>query len=212
MSIPSLLRLAEHKALSSITLSGRVLDLGGDKNSEYLRFLQGTFTTTTLNMSEQARPDILHDLEKPLPVQDGEYDHALLMNVLEHVFEYRQLLQEAFRAVKTRGTVSILVPFLFPIHPSPQDYHRFTGSALQKELELAGATSISVVPLAGGVLRARYLLIDRLMPKPLRLISFYSCRYLIEFGEVILTLLSKMLGKKYQPETYALGYLARATK
>ncbi len=212
MSIPSLLRLAEHKALSSITLSGRVLDLGGDKNSEYLRFLQGTFTTTTLNMSEQARPDILHDLEKPLPVQDGEYDHALLMNVLEHVFEYRQLLQEAFRAVKTGGTVSILVPFLFPIHPSPQDYHRFTGSALQKELELAGATSISVVPLAGGVLHARYLLIDRLMPKPLRLISFYSCRYFIEFGEVILTLVSKMLGKKYQPDTYALGYLARATK
>lgn len=212
MSIPSLLRLAEHKALSSITLSGRVLDLGGDKNSEYLRFLQGHFTTTTLNMSEQARPDILHDLEKPLPVQDGEHDHALLMNVLEHVFEYRQLLREAFRAVKPGGSVTVLVPFLFPVHPSPQDYHRFTGSALQKELELVGAKDITVLPLAGGVLRVRYLMLDRLMPKPIRFISFYSCRYLVEFGEVLLSFVSKMLGKKYQSSTYALGYLVRATK
>ena len=37
-SVPSLLRLEEHRAFSNIALSGKVLDLGGDKNSEYTSF------------------------------------------------------------------------------------------------------------------------------------------------------------------------------
>lgn len=212
MSIPSLLRNAEHGALAKITLSGKVLDLGGDKNSEYLRFLKGSFSTTTLNMSEKAHPDILHDLEQKLPIGDNSYEHVLLMNVLEHVFEYRALLAESFRVVKPGGSVIVLVPFLFPVHPSPEDYHRFTDSVLRKELERVGAKKIVITPLACGVIRAQYLLLDRLLPKPLRLINFYTARYFVEFGERVLVLLSKTLRKKYQPETYALGYLAIGTK
>lgn len=130
MNIPSLLRVEEHNALAGITLSGRVLDLGGDKHSEYLRFFNGTFETTTLNLSEAVQPDIVHDLEQPLPIADGLYDHVLLINVLEHIFDYRALLRETVRVVKLGGSVVVVVPFLFPVHPSPNDYHRFTSSAL----------------------------------------------------------------------------------
>ena len=210
MHIPSLLRIEEHKALSGVTLSGRALDLGGDKNSEYLRFFRGTFDTTTLNFSPEARPDIVHDLEQTLPIKDGSYDHALLINVLEHIFDYRALLQEARRVVKPGGSIVIVVPYLFPVHPSPEDYHRFTASALKKELEVAGLRDIRVQALGGGVFAARYLLLDRLLPRPLRIISFYTARYAAYGLDAFLIALTRMLGKKYVPEDYALGYCAVA--
>lgn len=210
--IPSLLRLAEHRSLKTITLSGRVLDLGGDKNSEYLRFLKGDFTTTTLNMSERTRPDILHNLEEKLQITDGTFNHVLLMNVLEHVFEYRQLLEESVRVLTPGGSITILVPFLFPVHPSPEDYHRFTASALKSELERLSLRNISIEALSGGVIYAQFMLLDRLLPKPLRFINFYTGRYIAILSERALRAVARVFGKGYSPETYALGYLARAAK
>ncbi len=212
MGIPSLLRLEEHKALSAITLSGRVLDLGGDKNSDYLRFFRGQFKTTTLNFSEKTQPDIVHDLEQPLPVAGGSYEHVLLINVLEHIFEYRALLRESVRVLKMRGSIIILVPFLFPVHPSPEDYHRFTASALQRELELLGLQDISVTALGGGVFETRYLLLDRLLPKPLRALNFYICRYMAYGLDALAEAFARTFGKKYDKKDYALGYCAVARK
>jgi len=212
MNVPSLLRLEEHKALSDIELSGSVLDLGGEKNSEYLRFFRGQFETTTLNFSEKAQPDIQHDLETPLPVADNSYDHVLLVNVLEHVFEYRALLREAVRVLKPGGSIVVIVPFLFPIHPSPEDYHRFTSSALEMELSLAGLRAVSVRALGNGVFTSRYLLLDRLLPKPLRILNFYTCRYIASGLDVCMETVARALGKKYKKEEYALGYCAVARK
>jgi SAM-dependent methyltransferase len=212
MNTPSLLRLEEHRALSQMVLSGRVLDLGGDKKSNYLQFFQGRFETTTLNMSEDARPDIMHDLEKLLPIEDASYDHTLLINVLEHIFNYRALLGEAKRVTRSGGSVVIVVPFLFPVHPSPEDYHRFTASALQKECEALGLQVASIETLGRGVFSARYVLLDRLLPKPLRLLSFYTLRYITYGADALFASLAKALGKKYDPREYALGYCLVAHK
>lgn len=211
-SIPSLLRLEEHKALSSLTLSGNVLDLGGDKNAEYLHFFKGTFETTTVNFNEKARPDILHNLEEPLPVADSLYDHVVLCNVLEHIFEYRPLLREAVRVLKSGGSIIIIVPFLFPVHPSPQDYRRFSASALYKELEILGLQDISVRALGTGVFAARYVLLDRLLPRPLRLLHFYTCRYAVYGLDALMGVLARAGGKRYDRDEYALGYCATAKK
>lgn len=212
MDIPSLLRFEEHKALVQITLSGRVLDLGGDKNSEYLRFFKGTFETTTLNLSSKTRPDIVHDLEKPLPIADGSYDHVLLMNVLEHIFEYRALLQEAVRVLRPGGSIVLTVPLLYPFHASPGDYHRFTATMLEKELEKEGFVDIHIQSLGSGVFAARYLLLDRLIPRPLRVVNFYSCRYVVQALDRGVEGLSRFLGKKYDKADYALGHCVVAHK
>jgi SAM-dependent methyltransferase len=206
MTVPSLLRLEEHRALSQIELSGRVLDLGGDKKSGYLDLFKGQFEATTVNLNEGAQPDIIHDLEKPLPVADASYDHVLLINVLEHIFDYRALLSEAKRVTRPGGSIVIVVPFLFPVHPSPEDYHRFTASALRKECKAAGLKVISMEALGHGVFSARYVLLDRLLPKLLRMLSFYSVRYITYGVDALFTSLAKALGKKYDPREYALGY------
>lgn len=212
MGIPSLLRLEEHKALASVSLSGRVLDLGGDKNSEYLRFIGGNFETTSVNMSEDARPDIFHDLEKPLPLSDASYDHVLLINVLEHIFEYQALLSEACRVVRPGGSIVIVVPYLFPVHPSPDDFHRLTKTALERALQKAGFADSRITALGSGVFAAQYLLLDRLLPKPLRAVSFFTWRYVVRALDTLLVQIANLLGKHYLPEEYALGYCAVARK
>lgn len=212
MNVPSLLRLEEHRALSKITLTGKVLDLGGDKNSEYLTYCQGTFTTTTVNLDPKTRPDLVYDLEKPIPLESDSYNWAVLFNVLEHIFEYRILLKESVRVVRPGGSLLVVVPFLFPVHASPNDFHRFSASTLRKELEQLGMSDIEIMPLGRGVFSARYLLLDRLLPKPLRILSFYTLRFVSYGLDKIFALGANSIGKKYDPADYALGYCVTAKK
>jgi SAM-dependent methyltransferase len=212
MTIPTLLRRAECKALSTVTLSGEVIDLGGDKDAEYLSYIKGTFTVTALNIDPASKPDITHDLEQPMPIKDAQYDHALLMNVLEHMFKYRELLQETVRIIRPGGSIVVIVPFLFPIHPSPNDYWRFTQQTLQKEFELLSLSDISITPLGHGVFAARYVLLDRLLPNIVRAVNYYTFRYILQFLDTAFISLARVLGKKYIPSDYALGYMVVARK
>lgn len=210
-STPSLLRQAEHEALSRITLSGKVLDLGGENGAEYLSCMQGECAVTSVNL-EETKPDIVHDLEKPLSLPDASYDHVLLINVLEHIFNYRQLIAEAARVVAPGGSVVIAVPFLFPIHPSPHDYWRFTAEALEEECRRAGLRVETVTPLGRGVFSVRHLMLDRLLPGPIRFISHYTARYVTWVLDRVFSLLARLLGKRYSAAEYPLGYVVVAWK
>lgn len=212
MSIPSVLRLAEHRALSGVTLSGKVLDLGGTCGAEYHSFLKGTFDITTVNMDAHTAPDLLHDLEQPVPYPDASFHHVLLINVLEHIFNYRQLLGEATRIVKSGGSVIIVVPFLFPIHPDPHDFWRFSKETLEKECANAGLTIEKLMPLGSGVFSARHLFIARLMPGPIRFVLHYTFRYLATVLDSVFVHTAHLLGKQYAPTDYALGYGVVARK
>ncbi|HEY0010301.1 MAG TPA: methyltransferase domain-containing protein [Candidatus Paceibacterota bacterium] len=212
ITIPTLLRLAEHEALSKVRLTGDVVDLGGDARSGYRTYLTGEYRTTVVNLDHKARPDVVHDLEEPLPFPDGAFDHALLINVLEHVYGYRQLLGETARILKPGGSACIVVPFLFPVHPSPQDYWRFTKEALMRECAAAGFTVDRLTPLGKGLFAARYVMLDRLLPGPLRAITHYSLRYVSGLLDACFTALAHRLGKRYDPADYALGYFVHATR
>lgn len=211
-SIPSLLRTAEHAALARLTLSGKVLDLGGEKGSEYLSFIKGEFAVTTVNLDLDAAPDITHDLEKPLPISSASYDHVLLINVLEHIFDYQQLLNEAVRVVRPGGSIIIVVPFLFPIHPSPSDFWRFSGQTLERLLLSLGLESVRVHPLGSGVFSARYVMLDRLLPTPLRFLGYHTLRHVVSLADHVFVIVARVLGKKYRKEDYALGYLVKGRR
>lgn len=203
----TILRKAEYRSLSGIPLSGRVLDLGGSPGSEYHRLFTGDFSITTANLSPKA--DIVCDFEHPLPIESASYDAVLIINVLEHIFEYRQFLGEVARILRPGGTVIIVVPFLFPYHPSPDDFHRYTASALSRALVSAGLTDVRITPLGSGVCAARWVLIERLLPRPLQALSVIT-NPLTRVSDRLIVLLARLLGKKYQPSDYSLGYTAIA--
>lgn len=209
---PTLLRHAEHQALSQVILCGKVLDLGGDRRSGSRDFIKGEAEFTIVNMSPETKPDLIHDLEKPLPFPDTTFDGVLLLNVLEHIFNYQQLLAESARVLKPGGHVVIVVPFFFPVHPSPRDYWRFTGDALMKILADAGFKDITVTPLGSGVFSARYLALDRLMPGFIRFIGYYTFRYVALALDALFTATARALGKKYDSADYAIGFSVLARR
>jgi ubiquinone/menaquinone biosynthesis C-methylase UbiE len=54
--------------------------------------------------------DIVHDLKKPLPFKDAQFDLILCRNILEHIDDYISVLKECFRVLKKNGQIHIEVP------------------------------------------------------------------------------------------------------
>ncbi|MBP7741233.1 MAG: class I SAM-dependent methyltransferase [Candidatus Pacebacteria bacterium] len=206
----TLLRKAEHRALSRITLSGKVLDLGGDARSSYALTLAAEARVVTVNISTATGADIVANLEEPLPIPNDSYDHVLLMNVLEHVFEYRLLLDECARVLRPGGSIVIIVPYLFPYHASPSDFHRYSAEALNRALSSAGFTTVEIEPLGSGVFSARWLMLERLLPGRVQDFIAPGTHALASLADAVFTSLAHTLRKKYNPADYALGFCAVA--
>lgn len=206
----TILREAEHTALSHLTLSGKVLDLGGDTRSSYRTLFQGSYTLTTVNIDSRTHPDIVADLEKPLPIPDASYDGVLLINVLEHIFEYQTLLAECRRVLRPGGKLVMVVPYLFPYHPSPDDYYRYSISALRRML--SGFSEVTSTSLGSGVASVRWVLLERLLPGALQRGVGVIAHPLVRGMDALFTALARALNKKYDPSDYALGFVVAAEK
>lgn len=202
----SLFRLAYHKKLEGIALDGAVLDVGGTKNGYYQTLFPGDPAFTVMNISEQYGYDIKADAEKPFPIADASFDHVLLLNVLELLYDYETTLRECFRVLKTGGTVVCANPFLVQVHHNPDDYFRFTDKALKRMFEEAGFAVTSVEPLAYGAFSVAYHHTSWLLPSPLRALH----RWLSVAADGIL----KKLSNRYRvlSMNYPIGYFLVATK
>ncbi len=146
----SVIREEEYKALQQVSLDGVILDVGGGKKSEYHDLLKGDHTFYSINLYESAEPDAIVDIEYAFPLQSDTYDHAICMNVLEHVFEFENVIRETVRVIKKGGTIVIATPMLYKIHGSPDDYLRYTESALRRVAKKYNLSIKSIQPLGLG--------------------------------------------------------------
>lgn len=83
------------------------------------------------------RPDVYADAQS-LPFSDASVDHSLLLDVLEHLPHPERCLAELSRALKPGGSLTIQVPFLYPVHDAPLDFHRWTRFGLLQAAEKHG--------------------------------------------------------------------------
>lgn len=208
----TLLRKAEYRALSKIKLRGSILDLGGSYKSSYRKFWDTGKKIVSLNISAQAKPDIVHNLEKSLPIENESYDNVLLINVLEHIHNYKYLLRESARIIKKKGTLIIAVPFLFPIHPSPVDFWRFSEDILRLEISQAGFSIINIDVLGHGVFSTCFVFIDRLCPYFIRTTINRLLAVVAVFFDEFFSWFAYWTKRKYHKSDYALGYVITAQK
>lgn len=174
METYSILRREEDEMLSRISLSGRVLDLGGHQDSSYFNKLKSEKPVEIANFDEyhpgtHKSPSGAHhifDFEKPFPLPDASFNAVLCINVLEHIFNYNAVMQEVYRILKPGGYFYASVPFFFNIHGSPNDYFRYTRSALKRILEQSGFTDISVTELGYGPCTAVFQAFGGSIPFP----------------------------------------------
>lgn len=131
-------------------IDGAVLDLGsGDRPSflRRIRFAPGT-KLTTVDINSAHHPDVVADINKPLPFAENSADHVMLWSVLYIVRDPARLLEEIRRVLKKPGgKLWLTTPFLLPESPEPHDYVRFTSEGLYRLLETAGFAEINILPI-----------------------------------------------------------------
>jgi len=152
----SFLRREEYDALSKLTIDGSILDVGGSKKSGYHELIKGTHTITTGNINESYGTDVIFDAEKTWPFLDESFDGVLFVNILEHLYHYGAAVKEARRVLKKGGVVVGVVPFMFNVHGSPNDYFRYTKSTLMRMFIEEGFTDVRVEELGTGAFSVMY--------------------------------------------------------
>lgn len=146
----STLRRLEYEHLSSVPLSGRVLDVGGGAKARTAKHVPAGITLESVNIDPAIEPTWLIAPGEPFPVDDATFDAVLSFNTLEHVYDGPAMVAEMFRVLKPGGRAIITVPWIFRIHAHPDDYFRATPSWWRETLARAGFSSARLTPLVWG--------------------------------------------------------------
>lgn len=178
----SILRIFQILEIKKLKLRGSILDAGSKKSiSNVTNFLSNSDDIIYLdNFYSNNSNHLTMDLEICSKNIDHQFDNILLINVLEHIYNYQNCLNNCFNLLSNGGLFFGSTPFIFAVHPSPNDYHRYTEQSLRKSLELAGFKNIKIKVLAGGVGICFYSLIFNFSKK----IPFIN-NFLIIFAFVI---------------------------
>ncbi len=136
---------------------GRVLDVGGKRDNRRGSFeppYEQVEDWVFLNNDKQTNPDILIDLPN-IPLEDNSIDVVLCTEVMEYIYDFRELLFQMGRVIKPGGVLILSTPFISALHgDSEGDYYRFTESLLIKEL--TDSFTIESVERMGGIVAVIY--------------------------------------------------------
>lgn len=144
----SLLRILMDLEFRNHTLRGRVVDVGGARTPDYFHYFkkEGNITVDPIDGTFNKI-----DFEKDaLPFTTESVNTVISANVLEHIYNYRFLVQEMHRILTKGGTLVGFVPFLMYYHPDPQDFFRYTQTSLRRIFEEAGFTNVTITIVGGG--------------------------------------------------------------
>jgi len=88
--------------------------------------------------------DIVADLNEVLPVESNVADCIVSFQVLEHIYNHKTFINEAYRLLKNDGILFITIPWQWRIHEAPYDYFRYTPYGIKRLLEDAGFSIESI--------------------------------------------------------------------
>jgi ubiquinone/menaquinone biosynthesis C-methylase UbiE len=84
-----------------------------------------------------------------MPFSGMTFDAAVCTQVLEHVPEPQQVVNEIVRVLKPGGVFFLSAPQSWHQHQKPYDYYRYTSFGLRYILEKSGLDVRSIEPLGG---------------------------------------------------------------
>ena len=210
ISRKSITRSLMNDSLREITISGQVLDLGSKtgKSSYYKYIKQLPSTQITFTDIYPLEGVVVCDVTKRFPFPDNQFDFVLAFNLMEHVYEYKNMFPETLRVLRNGGTLIGHAPFIYRYHPDPEDYFRFTRPALIKLLTDYGFSDIRVNPnFTGPITLGLDIALSSLLPGRLDLLRVVIIPLCL--------LCDRLLGKfrrVNKNENYAHGYTFIATK
>ncbi len=153
-------------------LSGIVLDFGcGSKPYEALFVSTTSYIGLDIEVSGHShideKIDVFYD-GKNIPFGDDHFDNVFCSEVMEHVFNPDESLQEIKRVLKPGGKLLLTCPFVWPEHEAPFDYARYSSFGITHLLEKNGFEIIQRVKtghFAEVILQQMIFYIFVLLPK-----------------------------------------------
>src|SRR5690606_8061302 len=122
-------------------MKGRLLDFGCGSKPYRKLFLVSEYVGTDIETSGHDHTheniDIYYD-GRTLPFADNSFDSIFSSEVLEHVFNLSEILDELCRVLKPGGHMLVTVPFVWDEHEIPYDFARYTSFGLQHILKEKG--------------------------------------------------------------------------
>lgn len=85
-----------------------------------------------------------------IPFKAESFDIVLSTQVLEHVEDTQFYLSECNRLLKKKGLLLLSTHGIWPYHPFPHDYHRWTAEGLINELKKQNFICVSITPILGS--------------------------------------------------------------
>lgn len=131
-----------NSAMMSVSqeMGGNLLDVGCGSKPYQTIFKVDYYTGLDIDSPltrERGIADDLYDGNK-FPYANDSFDSVLCNQVLEHVFNPNEFLQEINRVLKKGGKLLLTVPFVWDEHEQPYDYARYSSFGLSALLEKNG--------------------------------------------------------------------------
>ena len=205
----TLLRVLQIYECFSIRLYGTSIEFGAidNKDKTFSNFVKGKSNFHYTNKITNKKLNIFYsDLTKKLKIPSKKYNNILILNVLEHLPEYKLAFSEVYRILKKRGLLIGSVPFIYQIHSAPNDYFRFTDELLKFIIRKNKFKNIKVKALGFGPFIASYSLIYPY----LKYLPFLSQVFLLL--AYILDSLIQIFVRTDLKEIFPLGYFFIAKK
>ena len=124
----------------SQNLSGNLIDIGCGVKPYKKIFNVDSYRGLDIDSPIARERGIADDFYdgKLFPYQNQVFDSALCNQVLEHVFNPNEFLQEINRVLKPGGRLLLTVPFVWDEHEQPYDFARYSSFGLLSLLENGG--------------------------------------------------------------------------
>jgi hypothetical protein len=189
---------------AKIKTKGPILDLGANFQDNNITNFLIKNTNITYADKFPKKNGVYIDLEVHKKLKK-KFNYIFAMNVLEHIKNYRNVIQLSYNSLNKNGLLIGTTPFMFGVHFSPNDYHRFTFQLLKEDLEEVGFDDIKIKALSYGFFTNIYSLICNFTKKIplLNILIITMCIFL----DAIFFKINKNF-KKNHP----LGYYFFATK
>jgi SAM-dependent methyltransferase len=133
----------------SLSPGKTVLDYGCGSRPYETLFSQKFKDYVGADIAGNPKADLTIGSEGQVPAPNESFDCVLSSQVLEHVVSPQIYLKEAYRVLREGGHLIVSTHGIWPYHPDPTDFWRWTIDGLQREIQRAGFEIVMVQSVFG---------------------------------------------------------------